>query len=128
MIVFKAFLRVVNKCKGPIILYTAILVLFSTINTSTNDNTMDFTAERPDILIINNDSSESFTQNLINYLTENSNIIDIEPTEEKINDAIFYRDVNYVIYIPKNYSKDFLSKKNPEIKIKSTGDYQATMF
>ncbi len=127
MIVFKAFLRVVNKCKGPIILYTAILVLFSTINTSTNDNTMDFTAERPDILIINNDSSESFTQNLINYLTENSNIIDIEPTEEKINDAIFYRDVNYVIYIPKNYSKDFLSKKNPEIKIKSTGDYQASL-
>ena len=40
--------------------------------------------------------------------------------EEKIDDALFYRDVSYVIYVPKNFGKDVLHGKNPEIKIKST--------
>ncbi|HAB66503.1 MAG TPA: hypothetical protein DCE23_03950, partial [Firmicutes bacterium] len=67
------------------------------------------------------------SKHLEDYITKNSNIIDIENTEEKINDAIFYRDVNYIIYIPKNYGKDFLSNKNPLVEVKSTGDYQSSL-
>jgi len=47
--------------------------------------------------------------------------------EEKIKDAIFYRDVNYVIYIPENFNKDFLNQQNPQLEIKSTGDYMASL-
>lgn len=32
MTVFKAFLHVLNKCKGMVILYTALLLLFGGIN------------------------------------------------------------------------------------------------
>lgn len=127
MIVFKTFLRVVNKCKMPIIIYTSFLILFSGVNTYNNDSTMDFTAERPDISIINYDYEKGITKSLVDYLTENSNIVDVERDEEKIDDAIFYRDVNYVIYIPENFSEDFIDGKNPEIKVKSTGDYQASL-
>lgn len=127
MIVFKTYLRVVKKCLVPIIIYTSILILFSSINTNNNDTTMSFTAEKPDILIINQDQNSNISNNLVNYITENSNIIDIDNSEEKINDAIFYRDVNYVIYIPENYGINFLENKNPEIEIKSTGDYQASL-
>ncbi len=126
MIVFKTYLRVVKKCLVPIIIYTAMLILFSSINTSNNDTTMSFTAEKPDILIINKDNSK-LSKHLVDYITKNSNIIDIENNEEKIQDAIFYRDVNYVIYIPENYGNDFLENKEPEIEIKSTGDYQASL-
>ncbi len=38
--------------------------------------------------------------------------------KKKINDALFYRDANYVIYIPENYNKDFMEGKNPQIEIK----------
>lgn len=127
MIVFKTYLRVVKKCLVPIIIYTSILILFSSINTNNNDTTMSFTAEKPDILIINQDQNSNISNNLVNYITENSNIIDVDNSEEKINDAIFYRDVNYVIYIPENYGINFLENKNPEIEIKSTGDYQASL-
>lgn len=127
MTVFKAFLRVVNKCKVPIIIYTSFLILFSGINTTNSDSTMGFTAEKPDILIINNDQEQGITKDLINYLKDNCNIVDIDNDEEKINDAIFYRDVNYVVYIPANYNKEFLNGTNPEIKIKSTKDYQASL-
>ncbi|MGN1297137.1 MAG: ABC transporter permease [Clostridia bacterium] len=126
MTVFKTFLRVLNKNKFVIIMYTAILIFFGGFNMQTSDNSTNFVASKPDILIINQDEEKGLTQNLIEYIKENSNIIDIENNEEAINDALFYRDVNYIIYIPENFREDYLNGENPKIQIKSTGDYQAS--
>lgn len=123
MIVFNAFFKVVKKYIGVIILYTVMLISFGSINYATNNEDMTFSNRLPDILIINNDEEVGLTKNLINYLKENANVLDIENNEEKINDAIFYREVNYVIYIPKNYRVDTLNKLNPTLDIKSANDY-----
>ena len=125
MIVFNAFFKVVKKYIGVIILYTVMLISFGSINYATNNEDMTFSNRLPDILIINNDEEVGLTKNLINYLKENANVLDIENDEEKINDAIFYREVNYVIYIPKNYRVDTLNKLNPTIDIKSANDYDS---
>lgn len=125
MIVFNAFFKVVKKYIGVIILYTVMLISFGSINYATNNENMTFSNRLPDILIINNDEEVGLTKNLINYLKENANVLDIENDEEKINDAIFYREVNYVIYIPKNYRVDTLNKLNPTIDIKSANDYDS---
>lgn len=125
MIVFNAFFKVVKKYIGVIILYTVMLISFGSINYATNNENMTFSNRLPDILIINNDEEVGLTKNLINYLKENANVLDTENDEEKINDAIFYREVNYVIYIPKNYRVDTLNKLNPTIDIKSANDYDS---
>lgn len=127
MIVFKTFLKVLNKCKAPVIMFTVILICFAGLNMKTSDNSMSFVASKPDVLIINKDEEIGITKNLIDYIKSNSNIIDVKETEEAINDALFYRDVNYIIYIPENYRKDFLNGQNPKIEVKSTGDYQASL-
>lgn len=127
MTVFKTFLKVLKSCKAPIIMYTVILVFFGAFNMKTSDKQLNFVASKPDILIINKDSEEGITKDLIKYLKKNSNIIDIEENEEAINDALFYRDVNYIIYISSNFREDFLAKKNPTIEVKSTGDYQSSL-
>lgn len=125
MIVFNAFFKVVKKYIGVIILYTVMLISFGSINYATNNEDMTFSNRLSDILIINNDEEVGLTKNLINYLKENANVLDIENDEEKINDAIFYREINYVIYIPKNYRVDTLNKLNPTIDIKSANDYDS---
>lgn len=127
MTVFKTFLKVLKSCKVPIILYTVLLIVFGGVNTKTEDNSMNFTASKPDVLIINNDKNEGITKNLVEYIEKNSNIADIENNEDAINDAIFYRDINYVIYIPENFNEEFLAGKNPELKTKSTGDYYSSL-
>lgn len=127
MTVFKAFLRVLNKNKFVIIMYTAILIFFGGFNMQTNETNTSFVASKPDVLIINQDEEIGLTKNLMEYIKENSNIIDIQNDEEAINDALFYRDVNYIIYIPENYRENFLNGENPKIEIKSTGDYQASL-
>lgn len=127
MIVFKAFFKILKTYKGTVLLYTAILLIFSIFNMQTSETNMSFTPEKPDIYIVNNDENTEITNNLIKYLKKNSNFVSLKNDEEKIKDAIFYRDVNYVIYIPKHYGRDVLSGRNPTIDVQSTGDYQASL-
>lgn len=125
MTVFKAFFRIVNKLKPTIILYTALLIIFGAVNMKTSDNNINFVNSKPDILIINQDVNKGLTKNLIDYMKKNSNIVKVENNEEKINDSLFYREVSYVIYIPKDYRKNVLLGKNPKLDIKKTDEYDA---
>ena len=127
MTVFKTFLKILNKFKFIVIMYTVILLSFGGFSLkSSNETNINFIESKADILIINNDENKGVTKNIIDYFKDKSNIKNIENDEDKINDALFYRDVNYIIYIPKNYRADFLNGLNPEIEIKKTGDYNSS--
>ena len=125
MTVFKTFFRIVNKLKPTIILYTALLIIFGAVNMKTSDNNINFVNSKPDILIINQDVNKGLTKNLIDYMKKNSNIVKVENNEDKINDSLFYREVSYVIYIPKDYRKNVLLGKNPKLDKKKTDEYDA---
>lgn len=127
MIVFNTFWKVINKYKGTIILFTVMLVAFGGINRTSSNSTVDFTNSKPDIAIVNKDENKGLTKNLISYLKKNTNVKDIKNEEEALDDALFYREVNYIIYIPKDYHNDVLSGKIPEIDIKTVGDYTSSL-
>lgn len=125
MTVFRTFLKVLNKCKMPIILYTVILIFFGGFNIETSDSSISFAPSKPDVFIINHDEETGITKNLIDYITKNCNIVSV--SFEKLEDALFYRDINYIIEIPDSFRQDFLKGENPKILVKSTGDYQASL-
>ncbi len=127
MTVFKTFWKIINKYKGTIILYTVMLVIFGGINMSSNNNTVEFTSSKPDIIIVNEDEYKGITKNLIDYLKDNANIIQDVNTEDEMNDSLFYRETNYIIYIPKNYRVDTLNGKSITLNIKSSGDYYSSL-
>ena len=127
MTVFKAFLKVLSKNKIMIIIYTGILIGISVASLKTSDTSTNFVAVEPDVIIINEDVNKGVTKGFIDYMNDNCDIIDNIKTEEEIDDSLFYRRADYVIYIPKGFNEDFLSGKNPEIKVKSNGDYQASL-
>lgn len=127
MTVFKTILKILNKLKGMLILYTGILLGITLLNQTSGQVDSNFEESKPDILIVNNDEDNEITENFVAYLREHSEEKDIDvEDEEKINDAVFYRDVNYVIYIPKNFGEDLLAGKNPKLEYKSSGDEQAS--
>lgn len=126
MTVFNTFWKVIKKYKGFIILFTVMLVAFGGINTQTTNAPTTYADTKPDILIVNNDENKGLTKNLVTYLTKNSNVVKIKDDEDARNDALFYRDVNYIIYIPENYRSDILAGKTPEIEIKSAKDYTSS--
>lgn len=127
MTVFNTFWKIIKKYKGTIILYTVMLIVFGGLNTTTNDTGIEFSSSKPDILIVNNDKYEGITKNLVDYLTDNSNMIDIKDDESARDDALFYRDISYIIYIPKNYRIDTLNGKNVELEIKKVDTYDAAL-
>ena len=123
MTVFKTILRILNKLKGMIILYTAILVAITALNQTSGNNMTNFEDSKPSVLIVNKDSEDNIAKGFEDYISKHSEIKDIDTKDEdKINDAIFYRDVNYVIYIPKDFGKNLLDGKNPSLEYKSCGD------
>lgn len=127
MTVFSTFWKVINKYKGTIILYTVMLIVFGGVNMTTNDTGVDFTSSKPDILIVNNDKDSEITKNLVKYMSDNSNIVSVKDNEEARDDALFYRDVSYIIYIPKNYGNNILNGKNVELEIKKVDTYDAAL-
>lgn len=127
MIVFNTFWKVIKKYKATVILYTAMLVIFGSTNMQANNKAMTFTNTKPDILIVNNDKDGVLTKNLVDYLNKNTNIVKIKDSEEAGDDALFYRDVSYIIYIPTSYSKNVLNGINNTLDIKSTNDYNASL-
>lgn len=125
MTVFKAFLQVLNKCKGMVIIYTVLLLLFGGVNSSTNAENSEFTADKPELVIVNRDCESGITKNLVDYLTANSERIEFD-TEAELDDAIFYRQVDFVLYIPAGYREAVLAGKQPELQYKSSGSAEAS--
>lgn len=76
--------------------------------------------------IINNDEQTEFIQGFKEYIDKNAELVEVENNEQKIQDALFYRDVNYILIIPQNYTQDFLNGEKTEIEIRKTQDSYAT--
>ena len=120
MTVFKTYFKILNKNKFIVILYTVILLVFGGFNMQTSEKSLSFTPTKPTIAIVNEDSNEGITKGLIEYLKKNT---DNSQIKDNLDDALFYQDIDYIIYIPKNYHEDFMNGKNPSINIKTSGNY-----
>lgn len=123
MIVFKTILKILNKLKGLIILYTIMLISVTLVNQS-SANVDSFEEVKPSVIIVNNDKSKSnVTNHFIKYLENHMEVKDIDiGNEEKIDDALFYRDVSLVVYIPDGFGDDLLDSKDVSVEYKISGD------
>lgn len=125
MTVFKAFWKIVKKYKVTVILYTVMLIIFGGISISSGDNGFKYTDSKPRIYVVNNDLNNKLTENFISYLNKNSDLIKIK--DNKVDDAIFYKDIDYVIYIPELYGSNVLSGLNPILDIKKNDSYDSAL-
>lgn len=126
MTVFKTFFKVLNKNKVFIFIYTVILLIFSISNSTTSENAINYEDTKANFVIINNDKEGIISNDFIEYVNNNAKVSDIT-SEDAINDALFYRQIDYVVYLPNNFSNDFMSGKNPIIDVKSVGSYESTL-
>lgn len=123
MIVFKTILKILNKLKGLIILYTIMLISVTLVN-QTSGNVDSFEEVKPSVIIVNNDKSKNgVTNHFIKYLENHMEVKDIDiGNDEKIDDALFYRDVSLVVYIPDGFGEDLLDNKDVSVEYKISGD------
>ncbi len=127
MTVFKAFFQVARRNLWPVLLYIGIMVLMSVMITQS-------IGERPDELTVstqeyrlaayNHDGDDPVTQGLIRFLGERARLVDIGQGERVIADALFWRDVDYVLDIPAGFGQAPLNGQRMPIQTyTSPNDY-----
>ena len=121
MQVYKAYFKIIKKNIGQLSIYLIIFLLFAIIfgkvSTSTKDT--DFESTKVNISIINKDENSKLISGLRDYLKENANIVDVGTSKEDLQDALFFREAEYIITIPKGFTKEIL-KGNKDINIEKT--------
>ncbi|MCR5201492.1 MAG: ABC transporter permease [Lachnospiraceae bacterium] len=119
---YKPFFLIAKKNKGPILLYTGIVllmtILFSVVN-SKEDTTAKYKSTSYTIYISDKDNSE-LSKKLYAYLGKLHKIKKSKINEDKIYDYIYYEEVVSYIVIPKGFEDEF--KNTGNVKLKNTYD------
>lgn len=118
MIVFKNYFKIVKQHLGTIIMFVAISIGISVINTSYT-STKDYLSVKPKLSIINYDNS-SISFHFIDYVSERAEMVEVENGEKSIQDALYLNKVDSILIIPKNFGSNLLNGIEPNIKIKKS--------
>lgn len=120
MPVFKTFLKIVWKNKGTIVLYLSIFLGISiSITKFTPKTTEVFYSDAAEpIAVIDNDNS-STSRGLIDFLGSTQQIKNINTDIDSIQDALYFRDITYLLTIPENFEQTLLSGTIPELQTTS---------
>lgn len=128
MIVFKNYFKIVKSFIPTMILYTVIFTFFAVMSSTSSANPEgDFAATKPKVSIINNDENTALIETFTDYIKENAQIVDINNNDNDIENALFFREVDFVLIIPKDFTEQFMAGLKPEIETMKVPDsYRAT--
>ncbi len=116
MQVFKAFFKILNKNKTTMLVYMVIylaLTFMFSINGQKNDNS-DFSKVSMEIGVENRDNGK-LGEALVSYLEKGNEIKEIPKEQEELLDAMYYRDIQYVLIIPEDFTEKFLAGERDEV-------------
>lgn len=116
MTVFKNYLAVAKKYLNFIILYTFIFIGIAIIaSSSSSNNVSEYQNVKTKVAIFDNDNSK-FTNSFKKYVEANATIVTIKNDQQSMNDALFFRTVDYIMIIPQNFENDFIALQDPKIQ------------
>ncbi len=118
MTVFKTYWRLVRSLLPVMILYLGIFLVLSIIMGSVGTEEKTFSMSNPKVLLIDHDKS-TLSQGFHSFLEEHAELVDLEEDEASLEDALFYRQVDYIIEIPENYMEQFQKEENPKLQTKN---------
>lgn len=118
MIVFNNYFNIVKRHLGIIIMFSAISIGVSVINTSYT-STEDYASVDPKIAVINYDDS-ALSDNFVEYIKERAEIVEVEDDEKAIQDALYLNKADSILIIPDNFGTNILIGNNPRLKIKKS--------
>lgn len=110
MTVFKGYMTLVKRNFHMVLMYLGIFlgiaVLTQTANSKKTEDSYETAAVN--IAVIKEDDSR-LADGLYDYLAETHNIVSIGDEKKDIQDALYYRYVEYVVVIPQGYQEKFLN-------------------
>lgn len=120
MQVYKAFLKIIQKNIPQLVIYVVVFLFFAVFlaNTYTDPTNANFTGAKVNVAFINNDMDSKLVEGLKDYLSQKVNFVNIPDDTQKLQDALFFREVEYIVRVPQGFTEGLLGEK--EIKIEKT--------
>lgn len=107
MQVYKTYFKIIRKNKVTISIYILVFLIMAILfgNLSGEPTDRNFEESKVKVSIINEDSEGLLSKGLEEYIKEHSEVVEIEDNNEALQDALYFRAVEYIIRIPKGFSK-----------------------
>ncbi|MEG0365437.1 MAG: ABC transporter permease [Coprobacillus sp.] len=129
MQVFKNYLKVMKSYIPMILAYTVIFVGIAAMTTMSGNQTSSvFEANEAKIAVINHDEDTEFMKSFETYIQDNAKYVELENEEDVLRDALFFRKVDYIMIVPKNFTEDFLNNKDVHIETMEVPDSSNAMY
>ncbi|HEY5561741.1 MAG TPA: ABC transporter permease [Clostridiaceae bacterium] len=114
MQVYKAFFKVIYKNLSQIMIYVVIFLFFAIVLSATYTDPLNknFTQTKVNIAFINQDTNSKLLEGFKAYLSKNANIVNIKDDTQKLQDALFFRKVEYIVKVPKGFTEGLLNGKD----------------
>ncbi|MBQ3601827.1 MAG: ABC transporter permease [Lachnospiraceae bacterium] len=126
MQVFKSFLKILNRNKISLIVYLVVfmILLISMAGNGEEASYKGFQEAEISFAAFNEDQGE-FGKYLIDYLSQNNEKVEIENDKDVLMDAMFYRNIDCVITIPKDFTERIVAgEKQALIEVSKINDLQ----
>lgn len=118
MQVFKAYFKVMRSSKQVLLInlgvFMALTVMFSA--TAPETDVQIFEPNKMGIAVINRDAGAPLAHELAMHLARIGDIVDLPDEREALQDALFFRRVEYIAIIPEGFSQEFMNGETPLIQ------------
>ena len=116
MQVFKAFFKLLNKHKSAIFVYTGIFFAITMLMTSSGQSTEKKQYSQVELTIgVENSDKGELGAALVDYLSTHNKIKELPKEKEELIDAMYYRKMEYVLKIPKDFTEKFLAGERENV-------------
>jgi ABC-2 type transport system permease protein len=132
MQVFKAYLKIIGKNKGQLLMYLGIVVALAIMMTMFNSqgNQTGFAATKVNIAFFNDDTSNgiSIVNGLQDYLAQIAIIEDVADDPEAIRDALFFGKIYYAVRVPQGFAASFDQDGSAQLETIAAPDSTTSIY
>lgn len=117
MPVFKVCLKIIKKNLPFIMLYVVIFLVISVLitNSSVSQQAKGFTPSKAKIAFFAEESTP-LVEGFKKELAKTADLVDLPDETEKLQDALFFRNITYILRVPAGFTADFLQGKERPLK------------
>jgi len=130
MQVFKLYFKLLKSVAPALLIYLIIFAVLTFLSSSSqSQTTTNYEETKIDTAIVNYNEDSILVQDFLDYLSGFCTFQDIGDDETDLADALFFRQVEYIVTIPYQFGEDFLLGKEVAIGKKTVpdGKYSASV-
>jgi ABC-2 type transport system permease protein len=130
MQVFKVYFKIIranlNQMSIYLVIFLSMSIAFSISGNKKSEE--NFNQLKVKVAFINQGEDTLLTKSFKEYLTKYADFVEIENNEKDLQDALFFRDVEYIVNIPKNFTEEFLKGRAVEVEKTIVPDSTSGMY